>query len=267
MKLYFYKNNLNILMINWMLNIYSLILLLSHILLYMKCQNNIKYDFKQRKENYFNYKLEPGKVILKYLNDSKDNHINFAEEIKDDLLVNLYSPSCDIYLENNIAQKELIFESGNAFSIEFKNKSFKNAIINPVPKPYLINDNPKYQEKRICPLVINTIEVNKLILSVEEKEPTFLYFYENLTQIILSYNFAKLKKNSSLTLSFSFNNVTKFNINISNIKYSNISNSTSIFLDSDFLSKIKEKKLNIKINLIENKNCSLIFQIIEPNSI
>ena len=73
-------------------------------------------------------------------------------------------------------------------------------------------------------------------------------------------------ENSSLTLSFSFNNVSKFNINIPDIINTNISNSTSIFLDSDSLSK-EEKVLNIKITLIENNNCSLIFQIIEPNSI
>ena len=159
-------------MINW----YSLILLLSHILLYVKCQTKINNDFKQRQENYFNYKIEPGKVILKYLNDSKDNHINFTEGIKDDLLVNLYSPSCDIYLENNLKQNELICNSGNAFSIEFKNKSFENAIINPVPKSYLINGNPQYHNIRICPLIINTIELNKFTLLVEEKEPTLIYF-------------------------------------------------------------------------------------------
>ena len=255
-------------MIKWKLNIYNLIFVLCFILLYVKCQTKIKDEYKQREENYFNYTLEPGKIILKYLNDSNKNYFNFTEGINEDLLVNLYSPSCDIYLYNlNRQNVSLMFTTGNAISIKIKNKSFKTAQINPVPKSYLINDYPKYKNKRICPLVINTIEVNKFTLLVEKREPTFLYFYENLRQIILSYNITELMENSSITLSFSFNNITKFNINISDIIYTTIINSTTIFLDSDSLSKIKEKILNINITHIENKNCSLIFQIIEPNSI
>jgi len=133
----------------------------------VESQTKINNDYKQSLKNDSNYILEPGKIELKYLIDSKSNYIKFIGGINDDLLVNLYSPSCDIYLENNLTQNELICNSGNAFSIEFKNKSFENDIINPVLKPYLINDNHKYKEKRICPLIINTIELKKFTLSVE----------------------------------------------------------------------------------------------------
>ena len=253
-------------MFKWKLNIYNLIFFLCFILLYVKCQTKIKDEYKQREEN--NYILESGKVILKYLNDSNNYLFNFEGEINDDLLVNFYSPSCDIYL--SFLEKEntsLMFTSGNIISMKIENKSLKTAEMGLAPKPYIINENVKYQNKRICPLIINTIELNKFTLFVEKKEPTFIYFYENFTQIILLYNITELMEESSLTLSFSFNNITQFNINISDIINTTISNSTSIFLDSDSLSKIKEKVLNIKITHIENKNCSLIFQIIEPNSI
>ena len=70
-----------------------------------------------------------------------------------------------------------------------------------------------------------------------------------------------------LTLSFFFNDISEFNINIPDIINTNILNSTSIFLDSVSLSKIKGNLLNIIVTHIKNKSCSLIFQIIEPNSI
>ena len=255
-------------MIKLELYIYNLIVLISYILLYVQCQTNLKDDYKQKEENFFDYTIEPGKVKLKYLNDSVKQSINFSEEINDDLLVNLYSPSGDIFLNSyNNQSVSLIYKSGSSISMKIKNKSFKTAKIILMTKPYLINDNPKYYNIRLCPLAINTIEVNKFTLLMEEKEPTFLYFYENFTQIILSYNLTELIEKSSVTLSFSFNNITKFNINISDIIDTTISNSTTIFLDSESLSKITDKILNIHITHIENKNCSLIFQIIEPNSI
>ena len=245
----------------------NLIFILFYILLYVKCQEKIKDNFKKKEKNYFDYKLEPGKVILKYLKDSDKNRITFAEGINDDLLVNLYSPSCDIYLGRiNKKNVSLILTSGNVISMKIKNKSFETADLAPVPNPYLINNKPKYKNKRICPLIINTIEVNKFTLLVEEKEPTFFYFYENFKQIMLLYNITELMQKSTITLSFSFNDISKFNINILNLINVTISNSTSIFLDSDSLSKIKEKILRINITHIEKKNCSLIFQIIEPNS-
>ena len=110
------------------------------------------------------------------------------------------------------------------------------------------------------------MNVKNFTLFVKDKEPTFLYFHKNLKKIILSYHIRELKEKSSGTLLFSFREKTKFNINIPDIINTNISNSSKIFLHSDFLSKIKENTLNITLSHIENKECTLIFQIIAPNS-
>ena len=71
-----------------------------------------------------------------------------------------------------------------------------------------------------------------------------------------------------MALSFTFNDVSKFNINIKDIINTTISNSTTIFLDSDSLDKIKGDTLYIRIEQNENNHpCSLTFQIIKSESI
>ena len=109
--------------------------------------------------------------------------------------------------------------------------------------------------------------MNNLTLLVEENEPTILYFdKDNLKIINVSYNVSK--NTSFLALSFSFNEVSKFNINIKDIIDTTISNSTTIFLDSDSLKKIKDDNLYIKIEENENSYpCFLNFQIIKSDSI
>ena len=102
-------------------------------------------------------------------------------------MFNLYSPRCDIYLDEfNTQNISLIHKNGNVISIKIKNKSFNTTELLPVPKTYLINDIPKYECKRICPLVINTIEIKKCTILVEVNEPTFLYFYEEFK---INYSF------------------------------------------------------------------------------
>ena len=252
-----------------MLIISNLLYLLSYISLYVNCQNKIKEEYKQKREDFFNYTLEPGKVILRYMKNSNGENINFTKKINDDLFVNIYSPSCDISLYKFNQNDSFNLSTGNSISIKIKNESLNTTELFLVPKPYLINDIPKYENKRIYPLVINTIEIKKYTLLVEENEPTFLYFDKDFKKIILKKNIEYLMKNSTpaLTLSFSFNDISEFNINIPNIINTNISNSTSIFLDSDSLSKLTEKILEITVTYTNKKNCSLIFQIIEPNSI
>jgi len=98
-------------------------------------------------------------------------------------------------------------------------------------------------------LIINTIDVSKLLLLVEENNPTILYFDENyLEKINLSY-----QKDNYIALSFSFNDISKFNINISDILNNTISNSTTIFLDPESLFNIKGNKININIEQFGNK--------------
>jgi len=254
------------------LNTYFLNLLLFFISIFLSCQNEIKDEFKPNMDKYTDFTLEPGKVQMKFINDTNENPFIFRDKgINNDLLVNFYSLSCNIelssYTKQNISSLKL---NGNGISMRIKNNSFKTADIIIKEKVSLINDINKYEDNKNCPLVINTIDVSNLLLIVEENEPTILYFEKNyLEKINLSYQIDKLSKNISyIALSFSFNNVSKFNIIIPDIINTTISNSTTIFLDPDSLLKIKGDKLKISIKQIENKySCLLTFQIIEPDQV
>jgi len=236
------------------LNVYFLNLLLSFISIFLSCQNEIKDEFKPRMDKYTDFTLEPGKVQMKFIKDTNKSPFIFkGKGINKDLLVNFYSLSCNIelssYTSQNISSLKL---NGNSISMRISNNSFKTADIIIKEKVSLINGNNKYENKKNCPLIINTIDVSNLSLIVEVNEPTILYFGEKyLEKINLSYQIDKLIKiNSYIALSFSFNDVSKFNINISDIINTTISNSTTIFLDPDSLIKIKGDKLKISIEQI-----------------
>ena len=138
-------------MILWKFNIYILILLFSYILIYVSCQIDNKDEFKLKMDNYLDYTLEPGKVQMKYLKDTNRNPFIFKDEgINNDLLVNIYSLSCNIelssYTSQNISSLKL---NGNGISMRIKNNSFQTADIIIKEKVHLINDINKYENKKI----------------------------------------------------------------------------------------------------------------------
>lgn len=108
-------------------NAYFLNLLLSYILIFLTCQNEIKDEFKLRMDNYMDYTLETGKVQMKYVKDTNRKPFIFKDEgINNDLLVNFYSLSCNIelssYTSQNISTLKL---NGNAISMRIKIIHFK----------------------------------------------------------------------------------------------------------------------------------------------
>ena len=253
------------------LNAYFLNLLLSYILIFLSYQSEIKDEFKLKMDNYMDYTLEPGKVQKKYLNDTNTKNFIFKDEgINDGLLVNFYSLSCNIELSYYTKRKISEFKlNENGISVKIKKSSISDILLIK-EKVNLINGKNKYGNNTNCPLIINTIDISNLSLIVEENDPTILYFDENyLKNINLSYHLEKKENNISyIALSFSFNNVSKFNIIIPDVINTNISNSTTIFLYQDLLDKIKGDKLNISIDHIGNEYpCLLTFQIIAPEQV
>jgi len=263
-------------MIQWKLNINILLILFLYLLIYTNCQIDIEDEFKQKEKYYQTLTLEPGKVQMKYLKDQNKDPFTFIDDgINNDLLVNIYSLSCNVESSFDGGSLSSLILNENIFSTIIKNDSINSSNIIMKEKVYLINGNIKYKNKKNCPLIINTIDKKNLSLLVEENEPTILFFgkifdnkgvKEGLKIINLSYRVSK--KDSFLALSFSFNEVSNFNIYITDIINTTISNSTTIFLDSDSLKKIKEDNLYIRIEQNENSySCSLTFQIIKSESI
>jgi len=262
-------------MIQWKLNIYILLILFLYLLFYTNCQIDIDDEYKQKKKYYENFTLEPGKVQMKYLKDQNKDPFTFIDDgINNDLLVNIYSLSCNVESSFDGGSLSSLKLNENIFSTIIKNDSINYSNIIMKEKVYLINGIIKYKNKKNCPLIINTIDKKNLSLLVEENEPTILFFgkvfdnkqvKEGLKIINLSYRVSKT--DSFLALSFSFNEISNFNIYITDIINTTISNSTTIFLNSDSLKKIQDN-LYIRIEQIENSNpCSLTFQIIKSESI
>ena len=262
-------------MIQWKLNINILLTLFLYLLFYTNCQTDIEDEFKQKEKYYQNFTLEPGKVQMKYLKDQNKDPFTFIDDgINNDLLVNIYSLSCNVESSFDGGSLSSLKLNENIFSTIIKNDSINYSNIIMKEKVYLINGIIKYKNKKNCPLIINTIDKKNLSLLVEENEPTILFFgkvfdnkqvKEGLKIINLSYRVSKT--DSFLALSFSFNEISNFNIYITDIINTTISNSTTIFLNSDSLKKIQDN-LYIRIEQIENSNpCSLTFQIIKSESI
>ena len=237
-------------------NEYFLNLLLSYILIFLTSQNEIKDEFKLKEERLLDFKLEPGKVQMKYLNDTNTKPFIFnGKGINNVLIVNFYSLSCNIELDSYTSQNISALKlNGNGISMRIKNNSFQTTDIIIKEKIHLINDINKYENKKNCPMIINTIDISNLSLLVEENEPTILYFDKNyLKKISLSYKIKEVRKNTRfITLSFSFNNISEFNINIPDIINPTISNSTTIHLGSKYLNNLEEDTLNINIEQFGN---------------
>jgi len=71
------------------LNAHFLNLLLSFISIFLSIQNEIKDEFKPKMDKYTDFTLEPGKVQMKFINDTNKNPFIFKDEgINNDLLVN-----------------------------------------------------------------------------------------------------------------------------------------------------------------------------------
>ena len=254
-------------MIKWKFN---LIIIFYFILFFVSCQDEDEDDIDY-KEIDSNYSLEVGKIKFRDLKLQNKYIYNFSDQIKDDLLVNFYSPNCNIELDDDDINKDttLLISNENIISFEIKKQSLKTFNISIKSKLYLTNSyQKKYKKLKMCPLIINSIGLKNSQLSFKKNVPIFLLFYENLKQINVSYKIDKLKEkpNRSLTLSFSLNNVSEFNIYIPNIINTTISNSTTIFIDTDSLKNIQSNSLEITITYIGNKNTSLIFQIIKQKS-
>ena len=242
------------------------------VLIYMSYQIYLKDEFKLKEERLLDFKLEPGKVQMKYLNDTNTKPFIFnGKGINNVLIVNFYSLSCNIELKSYKKQNILSLNLyGNGISMRIRKNTSRTVNIIIKEKMNLINGINKYENKKNCPMIINTIDISNLSLLVEENEPTILYFDKNyLKKISLSYKIKEVRKNTRfITLSFSFNNISEFNINIPDIINTTISNSTTIHLGSKYLNNLKEDTLNINIEQFGNKYpCLLTFQIIEHESI
>jgi len=248
----------------------------TYILIYIFYLKFVNITCKIENQNNINkIKIEPQKVHIKYLYYSKINSFNFIGKNElNNLWVNFYSIDCDIDVKTNPAKENANITKikNDVTSIIINKNRIKKVSLEVKP---LINsgNNDKNEEFRTCPVVINSLYMDKFEINIEEKESMALSFNENLPYIILLYKIKNLNEDSFVTLSFIVDENISFNIDIKNELNRNISSTSNIFLDYSKLSKIRNDTLTIKI--IFNKesisrpkyNATLIFKLIESNSI
>ena len=120
----------------------------------------------------------------------------------------------------------------------------------------IIDGNNKYNYKmRKCHLTINSMFYKDNSLTILNKtEPTNFYFDENIYHYNILYKISEFKEDSFVTFSFSFNEITEFEINVSNSENSIepyiINNSSNIFLYKDILSEINCNNCTLKVLIV-----------------
>ena len=262
-------------MIKWNLRFYIIISILYFKFANINCEIEDQGDFNKSISEYYNYQLEQETVLIKYIYYTKKNIFTFKNTSQlNNLFVNFYSIDCDIHISTNVtANNTNITEiKKDITSIIIKNRRISTIKFLVEPK---INsgNNDKNIDFKTCPVIINSLYIDKFEITIKEKESMALSFTEFIPYIILQYKIQNLNEDSFIILSFIVDENNIFNIDIYNELNRNISSNTNIFLDYSKLSNIENDTLTIKIifnkeNISEKKyNVALIFKLIESNSI
>ena len=197
--------------------------------------NNIKSLNKNNDTFKFDSSIDPevinievniGKVQNVFLyNKNIYNFIFDLSNIENEILVHFYAMDCHIEIETDINDNIKInnisnYEYDSYYAIikkgdeEDEEELKSNIIVKPLI--YSLNENNK---NRTYHLIINSFKNNsntELILA--EKEPTLLYFNNNLKEIKLLYELKEFDKNGiyPIVLSFFVKERVKFEVTISN---------------------------------------------------
>ena len=242
-------------MIKWNLRFYIIISILYFKFANINCEIEDQGDYNKSISEYYNYQLEQETVLIKYIYYTKKNIFTFKNTSQ--------------LTANNTNITEI---KKDITSIIIKNRRISTIKFLVEPK---INsgNNDKNIDFKTCPVIINSLYIDKFEITIKEKESMALSFTEFIPYIILQYKIQNLNEDSFIILSFIVDENNIFNIDINNELNRNISSNTNIFLDYSKLSNIENDTLTIKIifnkeNISEKKyNVALIFKLIESNSI
>ena len=208
-------------------------------------------------EPQINYMIDPGNLAIYMIDFQNKQMYNFgfpdSAKCENDLIVHLYSINCNI---------EIIFDEYETISRKLPNSKDKDKNM----YSFIINKNyiPNYtftiltlinnlNKNKTCPLVINTIEMSKEpSLLIKDKSPIILFFDQYLTNVNLKYPFGEIETTKFAFFSFSFQEITFFEINVYGekqnlLKKSIISSSSTLFLTKE-LNNNNEFIINIKHN-------------------
>ena len=250
----------------WKYLLYNLVLFL-----FYKLSRQIELDnksvFNLLNSNYYNYTIEPRKVQIKYVNISNQALFTFKNlSVSKDLFVNFYSINCDIDITEYSNTKATIKKIQNdTVSVQIQSKLISTTQLLVKPSINVLDDiNYKHINYRNCPVVINSMFIGENKLTDEDKETMALYFNSNIKSLTYEVN---VKKNSFICFSFMFDKTTFFNVSTSDGTKRVITNTTKLFLDSDYLTKKNLTNITVNIILGTNEEVLLFLKVIESNSV
>ena len=218
--------------------------------------------------------------FIKYFEITNINFKKTSLNEENDLLqVNIHSINCNIKIPYPL--EKLYYINLNTYSIQI---NWSSESINIEPTPDIIDGEYKENyEKKYCYLSINSYFLNnsQQKLVIENKDDNFFYLISSSNNLLnIKYEVKNISYDSFILLSFhcednSFLINIDYNINDKPINSRNISNSTNIYLNSDFLLKkdcsIIGKNGTININIINKninkKDINMHLKIIEKNTI
>jgi len=219
--------------------------------------------------------IKPGKSEYISLNYTEEYFFNFNNTEMSRLQINIHSINCNIDVE----PKEKIEDSVNLniYSIIITD----NSTISIKPIMDIVDGRHKENYKaKECPIIINSYYIGeKSKLEIENKEVNIFKLNESITTFNISYEIKNLTNNSFVSLYFKFEEtplLIKINYsnsnNENNLMSKNISESSYIYLNSEFL-KCKNAKttfnghLSIIINNLDYSNTYMYLKIIEEESV
>ena len=230
-------------------------------------------DISEQPNDYALLHMEVGIAQTHFIEYRKDTNLSFNIKDNDNYQINIHSINCNIKLDFN---GEIVNQINiNSYSLKI-NSTNNYIIIKPVIDIIDGEEKENYGHKT-CPLSINSININKPQLKIENKIDSIFFFENsNFDFLNISYEIKEKIEDNFVALHFQYDEKCNFSINVNfnnkeNIFSKNIQNSGYIFLNSKILSNSSNDYLsgNLSINLknIDNKNISLHFRIIEKEMV
>ena len=267
---------------------------------FIKCRNIIEKSIKEKNNNSIlcndnspNLSLDPlkdnniqingleinktieigkiGKIQTEFLEGKYIYNFNFSNNnnLKSDLIVNLYPLDCKIIIEdidnNGATIRKISNYEYDAFSIVIKEDKINTSFIRVKP---LINPLEDKNNIRTYHLIINNFYVKAPELIFNENFPTLIYFDSNLENITLSYNLNDSEElKEPVVFSFFIKERAKFEAQILDSEIPNriIAYKDNIVIDTKIIS-FTNNKISIFVNKKEDKNCTMIVKISGNNS-
>jgi hypothetical protein len=240
--------------------------------LFSKFSNQIdtdnKSEFNLLNSNHSDFAIVPTKLQIKYV--SYSNTIPFTIKSPDttkNLLVHLYSINCEFEVTDNSATKATMKKIRNdIFSFLIVGKSAGTTKLLVKPSISILDDiNYKHSAQRICPIVVNSVYINDFKLIEDDKETMALNFDNNLKKF--TYQMSNTKNDSFIAFSFMFDKTSSFNVTTPDGSIRVITNSTKLFFDSDYLTKLNKTQITITITPRSTNEVLLFLKVIESDSI